>query len=87
MLGTILSKSDISQSKKAEEYIQEGTRIMDELELKPLASYGYCHLGELYADMGQHEKALEALKRAKGAFQEMGMGYWLRRTQTVLERL
>ena len=36
--------------------------------------------------VGQREKALENLKKAKGMFQEMGMDYWLRRTQEVLER-
>jgi len=37
---------------------------------------GYLFLGELYADRGQGEKA-----------QEMGMDYWLARTQEVLGRL
>ena len=37
--------------------------------------------------VGQREKALENLKKAKGMFQEMGMDYWLRRTQEVLERV
>lgn len=36
---------------------------------------------------GQKEKALETLKTAEAAFQEMGMDYWLRRTQEVLEKL
>jgi len=37
--------------------------------------------------IGQREKALETLKKATGMFQEMGMDYWLHRTQEVLERL
>ena len=86
-LGRILGKVDISQSGEAEKCILEGIRILDELKLKPFSSQGYFYLGELYADMAQKEKALETLKKAEGAFQEMGMDYWLRRTQTVLERL
>ncbi len=39
------------------------------------------------ADIGQKEKALETLKKAEAAFQEIGMDYWLRRTQEVLERV
>ncbi|GAG25692.1 unnamed protein product, partial [marine sediment metagenome] len=35
----------------------------------------------------QKEKALETLKKADGMFREMGMDYWLRRTQEVLERI
>jgi hypothetical protein len=37
--------------------------------------------------MGQREKALEYLKKVQGMFQEMGMDYWLRRTQEVLARV
>jgi len=65
----------------------DGIRILDELKLKPWTSQGYLYLGELYADMGQREKAMETLKKAEGAFQEMGMDYWLCRTQEVLERV
>ena len=41
----------------------------------------------IYADTGRKEKALESLKEAETAFREMGMDYWLRRTQEVLKRL
>jgi hypothetical protein len=44
-------------------------------------------LGELYANTGQREKALETLKKAEGVFQEMGMDHWMRRTQSVLQRM
>jgi hypothetical protein len=44
-------------------------------------------LGEVYADTGQQDKALENLKKAEGAFQTMGMDYWLARTQEALGRL
>jgi len=80
-----LSKADTSQGGKAEEYILQGITILDELKAKPLCCIGYFYLGELYADMGQREKALETLNKAKGMFQEMGMEYYLRRTQEVLE--
>jgi len=84
-LGRILGKADISQGKKAEECILQGIKVLDEEKMKPWASQGYLCLGELYADMGQREKALENLKKAQGAFQEMGMDYYLRKTQEVLE--
>jgi hypothetical protein len=50
-------------------------------------SYGYLFLGELYADTGQHDKAVESLKNAGGMFREMGMDYWLAKTDEVLKRL
>ena len=86
-LGRILGKADRSQHSRAEECILQGINILDELKLKPWASPGHLFLGELYADIGQKEKALETLKKAEGAFREMGMDYWLRRTQEVLERV
>jgi len=87
LLGRTIGKGRKSQYAKAEEYILQGTNIFNEVQLKPLASQGYLYLGELHADNGQKEKALENLKKAEGMMQEMGMGYWLRRTQEVLERL
>jgi tetratricopeptide (TPR) repeat protein len=86
-LGRILGKTDPSQGDKAEGYILKGIKILDEVSIKPWCSEGYLYLGELYADTGKREKALENLKRAEKAFQEMGMDYWLARTQGVLERL
>jgi class 3 adenylate cyclase/tetratricopeptide (TPR) repeat protein len=86
-LGRILGKTDPSQSDKAEECILKGIKILDEMKIKPWVSQGYFCLGELYADTGKREKALENLKKAEGMFQEMGMDYWLARTQEVIRRL
>ena len=85
--GRILGKTDPSQSDKAEACILKGIKILDEMNIKPWCSEGYFCLGELYADTGKREKALENLKKAEGMFQEMGMDYWLTRTQEVMRRL
>jgi len=87
LLGRVLGKLDPSEIDKAEEHILQGIKIADELKARPSCSIGYLRLGELYADTGQAEKALEALKMAKGMMQEMGMDYYLRRTQEVLQRV
>jgi len=86
-LGRILGKAVSPQYSEAEENILQGIKISDEMKLKPFSYQGYLFLGELYADAGQQEKALENLKKAEAAFQEMGMDYWLRRTQEVLEKV
>jgi len=86
-LGRVLGKADISQANEAEECILHGIRIVDELKLKPLTCQGYLSLGELYADTGQRQEALKTLKKAEDAFREMGMDYYLRRTQTVVQSL
>ena len=87
MLGRIRAKADMSQSAKAEEPISEGILTLDELKLRPYVYQGHLYLGELYANTCQSEKALDFLEKAEGMFQDMGMDYWLRRTQEVLARV
>ena len=48
---------------------------------------GNISLGELYDDSDQKENPLENLNKAKAMFREMGMDYWLTKTQEVLDRL
>jgi tetratricopeptide (TPR) repeat protein len=87
ILGKVLGMSEEPQYGKAEELILQGMDILDRLKLKPYWSQGHLFLGELYADTGQTERAVETLKTAKASFQEMGMDYYLRQTQEVLERV
>jgi tetratricopeptide (TPR) repeat protein len=87
LLGRISGKREKSQLDKAEESILTGIKILKELKLKPLYAQGYHFIGELYASTGQKDKALEALKKTEKLFQEMGMDYWLVRTQEVLAKL
>jgi tetratricopeptide (TPR) repeat protein len=84
-LGRILGKMEGSQLRRAEEHILKGMKILDELETKPLYAQGYLFLGDLYADAGQKEKAIENLRKAEAMFQKMGMDYWLARTKRLLE--
>jgi len=87
LLGRILGKGGKSQIDIAEECIVKGIGILDELKAKPAYAQGYLFLGELYADTGQRDNALENLKRAEVMFQEMGMDYWLAKTQEVSGRV
>jgi tetratricopeptide (TPR) repeat protein len=86
-LGRILGKMEGSQLHKAEQYILQGMKILDELGTKPAYAQGCLFLGELYADAGQKEKALENLKKAEAMCQEMGINYWLARTKKLLKML
>jgi tetratricopeptide (TPR) repeat protein len=86
-LGRILAKSDPSQIDKAEESILKGNNIFDELRCKCWYPIGHLRLGELYADTGRKDKAREILKKSEGMFKEMGMDYWLAKTDEVLAGL
>jgi tetratricopeptide (TPR) repeat protein len=85
--GRILQRCDRSQVEKAEECILEGLEILEDLDLKPFAGQGYLFLGELCANNGKREEALENLRTAEGMFQEMGMDYWLEKARDIQERL
>ena len=87
LLGKALARAQHSQSVRAGELILQGISILEELRIKPWQAEGYLYLGELYADTGQKDKALEALKKAEAEFNDMGMDYWLRVTQEVLARV
>jgi class 3 adenylate cyclase/tetratricopeptide (TPR) repeat protein len=86
-LGMILGKMGKQQYSNAEEYILQGIELCNKWKMRPLRSEGYLYLGELYYDADQRKKGLENLKKAESEFTEMGMDYWLRRTQEVLERV
>ena len=77
--------AEVSESAQAEVSLLQAIEINN--ELKPWCAIAYSVLGELYTNTGQTEKAIETLKKAEFMMQEMGMDYWLRRTQEVLERV
>jgi len=87
VLGRLAARESPSRFDVAEHSILEGIKILRDQELKPYVSVGHLHLGELYGEMGHTEKATATLKKAESMFQEMGMDYWLGKTQAVLAKL
>jgi tetratricopeptide (TPR) repeat protein len=86
-LGKTLARKNRSESNRAAKTIIEGIKVLESVNLKSLLVHGYCFLGELYADVGQREKALENLKIAKNQCLEMGIDYWPDKVREVLEKL
>ena len=86
-LGRAMFKEDASTYSSAEASMLQGLQICSELGLRPFYAQGCLFLGELYADAGQKKKSLEQLRKAEGMFREMGMDYWLRKTQPLLQKL
>jgi class 3 adenylate cyclase/tetratricopeptide (TPR) repeat protein len=84
LLGRILGRVDISKYREAEANILQGIGELETLKAKPKCAQGYLFLGEFYSNKGHREKALECLRRAQTMFQDMGMEYWLCKTQKVL---
>jgi len=82
-LGRILGQEEPPQTHKAEECIEKGMEILQDLKATALYSPGYLYLGELYLNAGETEKATKNLEKAENMFKEMRMGYWLDKTQEV----
>ena len=83
-LGKILGKTDSLQTVKAEKCFLHGIKKLMNLKLKAYYSQGFLFLGEFYSDIGQTAKAQESLQKAETLFQNMGMDFWLVKTQDAL---
>jgi class 3 adenylate cyclase/tetratricopeptide (TPR) repeat protein len=86
-LGWVLALEDSSRIAEAEQMILEGLKMVEDLQIKPLQAIGHLCLAETYSIAGQRERAVASLKKAHGMCQEMGMDYWLARTEKALEGL
>ena len=86
-VGRVIAQAGISESSQAEEHIRQGIRISNEIGAKPWSCVGSLFMGELYGNSGHKDKALESLRMSQTMFNEMGMDYWLRKTQSALEKL
>jgi class 3 adenylate cyclase/tetratricopeptide (TPR) repeat protein len=84
MLGRVKGKRKSSEFDEGERLIIQGIKILEELKLRPWISRGYYYLGELYSDIGEYDKALNWLEKAKMEFQNMGMEYDLSFAKSLL---
>jgi len=90
VLGSVMGKADPAQIDVGEKHICQGISICEELKTKALSAQGYLSLGELFADAGKKDKAIENLKKAEAMYLEMKLtprSYWLARTREALDRL
>jgi tetratricopeptide (TPR) repeat protein len=82
-LGRIIAKLDSSKKMEGKNHIISGITILKEMNLQPWLSESYFFLGELLADAGQKDEALETLNKALMMCKEMGIGYWPDKIQEV----
>lgn len=68
------------------EFLQEVSIGMP-VDLRSVCAEGVFFLGEVFFGVGQKEKALEHLKRAKEMFVRMGMDSWQEKTERLLEKI
>ena len=87
LLAQSIVKSDKSRLKEGKEHILRAIKMLDELKIKPVYAVGFYFLGQIYKDVNQKDIAKKNFEKAQVAFREMGMDYWLAKTQNVLETL
>jgi class 3 adenylate cyclase/tetratricopeptide (TPR) repeat protein len=87
LLGRVLARTDPKHIEAAEEHVLKGIGLLKELGVASMYSTGYLWLGEVYSESGRREESLANLEKAEAMFQDMGMDYWLGKTQEVLARL
>jgi tetratricopeptide (TPR) repeat protein len=89
-LGSIKGKADPTRIDEVQQNIRHGISILEERKGKLWYTLGYLFLGELLADAGRKDEALENLKKAESLYLEMKVtpkSYWLNRTREALAKL
>jgi class 3 adenylate cyclase/tetratricopeptide (TPR) repeat protein len=90
VFGSIKGKMDPACIDEAQYQIRDGITIVEKLKQRPLSAIGYLLSGELFADAGCKEEAMENLKKAESLYLEMKVtpkSYWLKKTQEALAKL
>jgi hypothetical protein len=59
--------------------------LANDLGMRPLAAHCHLGLGTLYRRTGKREQAQEHITTATTMYREMGMTYWLHRTEAERE--
>jgi tetratricopeptide (TPR) repeat protein len=88
--GSLMGKMEPTGIDEAQRQIRKGITIVEKLRQKGLSAIGYLLSGELFADAGRKEEALENLKKAESFYLEMKVtpkSYWLKRTREALAKL
>ncbi len=90
VLGSIMGKAVPADIDDAKITIQKGISILEERKARALYTQGYLFLGELFADAGRRQDAIENLKKAESMYLAMKVtpkSYWLKKTQEALAKL
>lgn len=86
-LGITIACKDKANLDKAEEFILEGIKTLDDRKIKPWSTIGRHHLGTVQTLGGKVRQALSSLNTAERLFSEMEMDYWLGLTHRALSNL
>jgi tetratricopeptide (TPR) repeat protein len=81
LLGEIASQGDPLDAETAEAHYRQALAFATELGMRPLAAHCHLGLGTLYRRIGKREPAQEHLSTAATMYREMGMRFWLAKSE------
>jgi predicted protein tyrosine phosphatase len=81
LLGEIASQGDPLDAETAEAHYRQALAFATELGMRPLAAHCHLGLGTLYRRIGKREPAQEHLSTAATMHREMGMRFWLAKSE------
>jgi Tetratricopeptide repeat len=87
LLGDIAAHPDRLEVDTAEVHYRDAILLAQELGLSPLIAHCHLGLGKLNRRTGKRQEAQEQLTTATTMYREMGMTYWLEKTEAELEEL
>jgi DNA-binding NtrC family response regulator/tetratricopeptide (TPR) repeat protein len=87
LLGEVASHPDRPDMATAEGHYRAAMALADALGMRPLATHCHLGLGKLYRRTGDRAKGSEHLATAAIMYREMGMTFWLEKTEAALVSL
>ena len=87
LLGNIYGYGASANANRAREHYHQALVLAHELGMRPLAAQCHFALGELAKKAGEKRGAQEQLSMALSMFREMGMQFWLEKTEAALKDL
>ena len=83
LLGEIAVHRDPPDAEVGECHYREALSRATELGMRPLVAHCHLGLGKLYHRIGDHTRAEEHLTTAATMYREMGMDFWLEKTEAA----
>jgi tetratricopeptide (TPR) repeat protein len=87
VLGEIATHHDPPEVESAEQHYRQALALAEDLGMRPLIAHCHLGLGKLYRRTGKREQAQEHLTTATTMYRDMGMTYWLEKTETAMSEL
>jgi len=87
LLGNIASHPDRFDAEGAEGNYRKALALAEPRGMRPLVAHCHLGLGKLYQRTGKREQAQEHLTTATTMYREMGMTYWVEKTEAEMKKI